>query len=158
MKKIFHSLKTLALVFCVVVGIFALYQHYAPVKGTVAVTPAYTQKMSIGVARLRVAVADTHALRAQGLSGTLRLAEDEAMLFVFEQPQRPRFWMKNMKYPIDILWIGQTYRVLDITENADPKDFPQTYMPASEVMYVLEVPAGFVKANGIRVGSVLVRK
>ena len=158
MTKILHPIKTLALVFCVVVGAFALYQHFRPVRTIPVSRPAFTQKMSIGKVKLQVAVADTDALRGQGLSGTTSLAPTEAMLFVFDTPQRPRFWMKDMDFAIDILWIGQTDRVLDITENADPKDFPQTYAPNTDVMYVLEVPAGFVKANGIHVGSVLVRK
>ena len=158
MSKILHPVKTLALVFCGVVGVFALYQHFAPVRQPVLDTvPRFTEQVTIGKVPLTVALADTNAKRAQGLSGTMELERGQAMLFLFDTPQRPHFWMKDMIYSLDIVWIGQTGRVLDITENADPKDFPQTYAPNTDIMYVLEVPAGFVKANGIHVGSVLVR-
>lgn len=103
---------------------------------------------------VRVSVADTHATREKGLSGRAPLASDEGMLFIFEQEDRYAFWMKDMRFAIDIIWIKDG-AIADITTDVAPSppgaDLP-LFFPRVPVDTVLEVPAGFAKAHGLRTG------
>jgi len=87
----------------------------------------------------RVRIADSLAERAQGLSGTTALAPDEGMLFVFERAGMYGFWMKDMYYPIDIIWLNDELRPVGITKNISPDTFPTVFYPPVPVRYVLEV-------------------
>lgn len=89
----------------------------------------------------------------KGLSGRPSLDEDAGMLFVFDFPYRYRFWMPEMNFPLDMIWI-ENGRVADITENAtnnfDPLA-PVFYQPNVPVHYVLEVNAGFAKKHNLKI-------
>lgn len=104
--------------------------------------------------RVQVTVADTHATREKGLSGHAPLAEDEGMLFIFDQEDRYAFWMKDMRFAIDILWIKDGV-IADITTDVAPSppggELP-LYFPRVPVDRVLEMPAGFARAHGLRTG------
>lgn len=113
---------------------------------------SFTKEVSIAGAQLHVAVAANVFSRSRGLSDTASLAPDQGMLFVFTDEQQPAFWMKDMQYPIDIIWIGKDKTVKEVSENFDPASYPKQYIPQSPVQYVLEVPAGFVKAHKITIG------
>jgi uncharacterized membrane protein (UPF0127 family) len=76
------------------------------------------------------------------------------MLFVFPAETTPSFWMKDMRYPIDMIWIDASRQVVDSTENALPESYPDTtFSPRVPVRYVLEVPAGFFAEQGIMIGD-----
>lgn len=99
---------------------------------------------------MRVSLADSDSERQQGLSGRDFLAEDEGMLFVFEEPGRHGFWMNGMKFPLDFIWISGD-RVVGTTETA-----PVTQMdikPPQSIDRVLEVNSGFVARNKIKIGD-----
>ncbi len=115
--------------------------------------PLFIHPLSIGAARISVAFAQTPADQERGLSGTASLAADEGMLFIFGAPQSPAFWMKDMQYPIDIIWIGEDKKVIGYTERAVPESYPETYTAAAPVRYVLEVNAGFAKKHGVKPGT-----
>lgn len=102
---------------------------------------------------LRVAVADTDALRAQGLSGSSPLAEDEGMLFIFAEDGTYSFWMKDMRYAIDILWIDAEGTVVHIEKNVAPETYPASFTSHSPARYVLEVRAGYADQHDIQIGS-----
>lgn len=104
---------------------------------------------------VEVYIADTPALHQKGLSGKEALGENEGMLFIFSEPQIPSFWMKDMLFNIDIIWLSEEWQVVDIHEGLTPESYPQTVTPSQESMYVLEVPAGFVKKNMIKKGQIL---
>ena len=110
--------------------------------------------VTVGGIAVRAEVAETPAARERGLSGRSGLGEGEGMLFRFATPDIYVFWMKDMRFPIDIIWISGG-RVADITENAMPPEdgtLPQ-YYPKFPVDAVLEVRAGFARAHGIAPGS-----
>lgn len=112
-----------------------------------------------GKAQVVVEIADTENERSQGLTIKDSLTENQGMLFVFEsQNIKPTFWMKDMKFPIDIIWIDDG-EVSEITENV-PTALPETpeykiprYTSSETVDYVLEVQAGFAKRHDIQVGD-----
>ncbi len=101
---------------------------------------------------VRVAIAATNESRARGLSGYPALAEGAGMLFFFEYPGKPPFWMKEMHFPIDIIWISSDWKIVDITEAAAPESYPKTFLPQDDAQYVLEVNAGFAKAHNLSIG------
>ncbi len=104
-----------------------------------------------------VELATAPAQWEKGLSGKPSLAQNQGMLFVFPQPQVQYFWMKDMKFPIDIIWLDENYTVLGTVENAPPcKNNCPTYNSRVPAKYVLEVPAGTVKREGLKPGDRLI--
>jgi uncharacterized membrane protein (UPF0127 family) len=102
---------------------------------------------------LDVMVADTPAARTQGLSGRAPLSGNQGVFFVFDEADRYGFWMKDMRFAIDIIWLSDEGFVLEIDENVSPESYPKVFKPDVPARYVLEVRAGFVRENGIRPGS-----
>ena len=91
----------------------------------------------------KLEIADTNEERSTGLMNHESLQEDAGMWFVFDKDDKHLFWMKDMKFPIDIIWIDSNYNVVDIKRDARPcKDDCEIYSPSKEVRYVLEVNAG----------------
>ncbi|MDX1535781.1 MAG: DUF192 domain-containing protein, partial [Candidatus Spechtbacterales bacterium] len=72
---------------------------------------------------------------------------------VFNRPGTYSFWMKEMNFPIDIIWIGEDMRVVDITKNAKPESYPKRFSPSVLAQYVLEVVAGFSDEHGVEIGD-----
>lgn len=98
-------------------------------------------------------VRDTPAGREQGLSGRESVPPGYGMLFVFERPDRYGFWMKDMRVPIDIVWLSDTGVVLGIEEAARPESFPTVFYPPAPVRFVLETRAGEARARGWGIGT-----
>lgn len=141
------------LIFVVLAGIllYTFIPNMQPTKQEAA--PVYKQKtLAINGQQIRVDVADTPALRERGLSGRQLLAEGQGMLFVFPVSGRPGFWMKDMRFPIDILWISSSGLIADMTADLSPSTFPTVFSSTADIQYVLEVPAGTVQKFGFRKG------
>jgi uncharacterized membrane protein (UPF0127 family) len=105
--------------------------------------------------RVSVDVVDTPALRARGLSGRPGLAAEEGMLFLFESPRIQSFWMKDMRFSIDILWIrdGRIVGIsADLPTPKSPVDLPQFASPVP-CDVVLEVRAGAARKWGLLLGD-----
>jgi uncharacterized membrane protein (UPF0127 family) len=111
--------------------------------------------------RISVQVADTPKTRDLGLSGFPLLPLNQGMLFVFPGTGNYSFWMKNMKFPIDIIWMkkisGNQYQVVAIIPNARPESYPAIIDPHVEADTVLELNAGKAQEFRITVGSVLMQ-
>ena len=130
------------------------------VAPTAQPTPAIDAPVvTVGDTSFVVELAVTPAERSRGLSGHPPLADNEGMLFVFENEAKWTFWMKEMLFPLDMFWIDSGCVVVDITENA-PKpepgqalqDLPR-YFPKTLAQYVLEVNAGTAQRTGIGIGD-----
>ncbi len=111
-----------------------------------------TSRLRLGAAAVTVEIAATPAQQAQGLSGRTHLADTAGMLFPFIPQAVPKFWMQDMRFPLDLIWINHD-RVLAITPNLSPATYPQTFSPPSAVTAVLEVNAGFAHQHGIKPGT-----
>ncbi len=98
-------------------------------------------------------VAQTPEEKQLGLSGRESLPNGEGLLFVYDQPGQHRFWMKDMNFPIDIIWIAEDYRVVDITKDLSPDTYPETFTSSRPAQYVLEVNAGYSDELDIRIGD-----
>jgi uncharacterized protein len=107
---------------------------------------------------MRVEVADTPQLRSKGLGGRASLPVDSGLLFIFEQSDVYRFWMKGMQFPIDFIFI-RNGRIVDILASAPPPaaGTPDNklpiYQPSIPIDQVLEVNAGFARSHGFAVGD-----
>lgn len=110
----------------------------------------------LGGTVVRAEVASSPAAHVRGLSGHAPLAADEGMLFLFREPAIQSFWMKDMLFPIDIIWL-RGGRVVDVTADAPApagSDPLPIYSPKELADMVLEVPAGFAQAHGVVPGMV----
>ncbi len=112
----------------------------------------------IGDITLNLEIAKTPANRVKGLSGRSTLEEGQGLLFVFPKPSKYGFWMKDMNFPIDIVWIDKNLRVIGASEELSPASYPQSFYPPEEVQFVLEVPSGFYKRHSLKVGEGLFLK
>jgi uncharacterized membrane protein (UPF0127 family) len=126
---------------------------YQPVEAETAPITAHT--LRVGGFVLPTEIADTPAAREQGFSGRERPLSGHGILFIFDEPAVVAFWMKDMRFPLDIVWIGEDWTVVGVEKNASPESFPQTFSPRAPVRYVLELPAGDAAAFGIDTGTKL---
>ena len=101
---------------------------------------------------INVELAQTEVEREQGLSGHKPLEENEGMLFIFERPGFHGFWMKDMLFAIDIIWLAPSEiegnaKIVHIERNLSPDTYPKIFGPNNQALYVLEVNAGFAEKN-----------
>jgi uncharacterized membrane protein (UPF0127 family) len=106
---------------------------------------------------INVEVAQSAGERAKGLMYREGISEESGMLFIFDSEDKHSFWMKNMSFPIDIIWIDSNFRIVDITMSAVPcmVESCTMYSPGVPARYVLEVQSGFVSGNGVEFGDVI---
>jgi len=118
-----------------------------------ALSDESTVRVSIGGTELLAEVAVSDAKKGQGLSGRDGLRPGWGMIFVFDQNGIYSFWNKDMRFPLDIIWMSDN-TVKDISENLPVfSGTPETFTPAAPVNVVLEVDAGFVKEHNIKIGD-----
>lgn len=102
---------------------------------------------------LSVHVSDTDEERRQGLSGVELMGAEKGMIFVFEKEGDYLFWMKDMKFPIDIFWINNNLEVVHIEKNVKPDSYPVRYGSPAPARFVLETNAFFAETFNIKVGD-----
>jgi uncharacterized membrane protein (UPF0127 family) len=114
-------------------------------------------RVRVGDAVVLAEVADDETERARGLSGRARLGRDAGMYFVLPTDS-PRFWMKGMRFGLDIVWIRRG-RVVEVTaqvpppRDGTPDSALPLYSPPRPANRALEVKAGWAKRNGVRAGD-----
>jgi uncharacterized membrane protein (UPF0127 family) len=102
---------------------------------------------------LKVEVADTPSKRELGLSGHSPLNGNEGMLFIFDTEGNYPFWMKDMLFSIDIIWLDANKKIVLIKHDAKPESFPESFGGEVKAKYVLEVSSGFAKQNNLKIGD-----
>ena len=106
--------------------------------------------------RMKVDIAGTPQQQQTGLAIKSALKENDGMLFPFPNESYQGFWMKDMKFPIDIMWIDKNNTIVYIQPNLPPCVNDQNcpiYRPNVKVIYVLETVAGFAQKHHIVVGQ-----
>ncbi len=116
----------------------------------------FIRPVRLGSAFFQVALAVNDAERTKGLSDSDQLKDNQGLLFVFPNDDRWGIWMKDMKYPIDIVWLDQNAKVSFIKENVSPSTYPEVFYPPIPERFVLELPAGTVKNSQIVFGDLLI--
>ncbi len=148
----------------VIVGAAAVVSHFF-VFGK-ANPPLAKNEVRIAGATFAVEIASTTMEKARGLSFRAGLEADHGMLFLFSAPSIQSFWMKDMNFPIDMIWIGAGkngdgkggYEVLGFAQNAEPQPGAPLwgltiYNSPDGTDKVLEVNAGTVAKDNIKVGD-----
>lgn len=117
---------------------------------------AHYKKACFNTGCIKVELAVSPEERTIGLMYRDKLEYIGGMLFVFNDGDVPSFWMKNVRFPLDIIWFDRHKRILHIDENVlvCSDDCPGLSFDGP-VRYVLEVPAGFSKEKGLKIGDIL---
>lgn len=102
---------------------------------------------------LRVKIASTPPETARGLGGVTSLPEDRGMLFVFGAPGKYSIWMKDMRFPLDIIWLDENRKIVDVVFNARPESYPAYFMPHYPAQYILEANAGWANRHRVKTGD-----
>lgn len=109
--------------------------------------------LRIGDGVFNASVARDSQAREKGLSGTKQLGATDALLFAFKDDGLYGVWMKDMHYPIDIVWLNQAKRVVHIEKAIQPESYPKTYIPKTKARYVIEFAAGTIDRKAITLGT-----
>jgi uncharacterized membrane protein (UPF0127 family) len=103
-----------------------------------------------------VETATTSAQQQQGLSGRASMPQNQGMLFIFTRAEPYPFWMKDMNFPLDMIFINNN-KIVDIFQNVpQPKNSNAKlpiYTPSASANQVLEINAGLSKADGFKKGD-----
>lgn len=137
-----------------VIGVLFLYLHTTTTPKKTIISSGFTDGiLKSTTTSIAISIADTEDERSLGLSGTQSLPENAGKFFVFPQPGVYGFWMKDMNYGIDIIWLDSTLSIVGIESEVLPESYPNVVYPPSDILYVLEVPARFSTTHGLLVGQ-----
>ena len=98
-------------------------------------------------------IVSTPESQKQGLSGRAHLARNKGMLFAYSTQTERCFWMKDMQFPIDIIWADQNKKVTHIETAVSPKSYPKTFCALGQ--YVFELNAHEADRNNLKEGQTL---
>lgn len=117
--------------------------------------PSPPRYVSLKIGDASIQAEHAYDLRKQikGLSGREGLDANSGLFYAFPDEGAYHFWMRGMLFSIDIIWIGNDGRVVDIHKNLSPDTFPKKFTSREGAKYVLETQAGFAKRNGISIGT-----
>lgn len=106
--------------------------------------------------KISLELAMTPAQQTQGLSFRPNLCPTCGMLFVFDKPQNQKFWMKDMNFPLDLIWLNNN-KIVQLDKNLPPEGaMPKDFYPSRQLIDgVLEVNAGFADQYKLQVGQQL---
>jgi len=113
--------------------------------------------VNIGTASITAEIADTPGKSELGLGQRDKLDENAGMVFIIKPARQTTFWMKGMRFPLDIIWVSEN-RITGIERNVQPPqppgDYPRTVVTSpSSASYVIEVNAGWTEKNSVKVGD-----
>jgi uncharacterized membrane protein (UPF0127 family) len=112
-----------------------------------------TVAVRVGAATVQAEVVTDAKARERGLGGRRDLPEGRGMLFVYGDRLTRTYWMKGMRFPIDIIWIDRG-RVRGVERNVPvPQGYLPTYSSGGPADHVLEVPAGWAGRHGTKRGD-----
>lgn len=146
------------LVISLILGVFFWMWGGSEISGEI---PYYYHKimgktvgLEINGAKITAEFAKSNSEKVKGLSNRDELRFDRGLLFVYDKEQIPSFWMKETRFPLDIIWIKDD-TIVELSENVAVDAGPnyKTYSPKTAVTRVLEVNAGFCLRLGIAVGQ-----
>ena len=118
-----------------------------PVLMTAIIRIDNIKYIKIAGQEIKVELAVSDAEKGKGLSGRTGLAPNTGMLFVFEKPGPYAFWMKDMNFPIDIIWLSEDLKVVYIKQNTRPESYPDAFGPA-DVPTQVGIPTSVGTSSG----------
>ncbi|HEU5433848.1 MAG TPA: DUF192 domain-containing protein [Thermomicrobiales bacterium] len=139
-------------------GVLAQESAVRPPWQAAQVPDRQTATITVGTTPLTVELAITPAERERGLGYRSGLEPGTGMLFIDDSAKVQTFWMKGMRFCLDIVWIDGT-QIVGAAQSVCPMPYgtPDNQLPIysspEPVQYVLEVPAGWLAANGYGAGT-----
>lgn len=115
--------------------------------------PKVIKSINIAGQNIKVELSISRDEQILGLSGREKLPDGTGMLFVFPKSEKHLFWMKDMKFDLDMIWIDEKLNVVYIKENARPELYPESYGPDVDAKYVFEINAGFAEKYNLKIGD-----
>lgn len=112
------------------------------------------ERATLGSASMQLFIADTDKERMKGLSGVRTLGKNEGVLFIFSLPGRYGFWMKDMQFSLDFIYLRDK-KVVEVIKDVSPDTYPASIESRLPADSILEVKAGFVDRENIKVGDSL---
>ena len=159
-KHILFPIAITALIIVSLGFIAKKYQSSTTIPTNKNQTEDKKSKVKINNTEIEVEIADTSEKRAKGLSNRDSLDQNKGMLFAFPEEAIATFWMKDVKFDLDIIWIRDS-KIVKIDKNAKapkagtPDNKLALYKSDQPIDYVLEVNSGFVEKNKIEVGQIV---
>jgi len=147
-----HRVQVVIIVILVVLGGVYAYSKSEGIRITDFFLPE-TPILHIRDVALRVELARTDDERIKGLSGRASLSGVDGMLFIFPESGYHTIWMKDMKFPIDIIWIDEHMQIIGIDKSVTPDTYPRLYRPSRPAKYVLETNINFADTYSFREGN-----
>lgn len=107
------------------------------------------------VPQVKVELADTPSKAELGLMYRKGLPEGDGMWFIFGEDAERAFWMKNVIFPLDIIFIDKNFSILKIAKMVPPciQEPCPRYYSSAPARYVLEVPGGYCERKGVKEGQ-----
>lgn len=121
----------------------------------IADTDSKTDILQINGRSFSLEIAKTEQARELGLGNRASLPADQGMLFIFPQVQPECFWMKDMHFSLDMVWVSKSKQVVYIKHDVSPSTYPDSFCPVQPVAYVIELNAGTTDNTGMKVGEIL---
>jgi uncharacterized membrane protein (UPF0127 family) len=116
-------------------------------------TVNYESRVVVKGKTYNIDVSDTAYTKTKGLSGRKYLSQNQGMIFLFENEDKHSFWMKDMNFSIDIIWIDKNFVVNHIEKAVSPQTYPKVFAPETPSLYVLELASGQADLIGLKVGD-----
>lgn len=156
MKKVLLSLLGVG-IFIAAIGILTNRSQNGRFNLTKPSPTPERKEISVSGEKLQVEVVEKEQERRRGLSNRESLAEGTGMLFVFDENSRPTFWMKEMNFAIDIIWIDNG-EIVSLNKNVQPEPDKEEsdlslYPAPQEIDYVLEVNSGYSNSLNLQQGD-----
>lgn len=163
MKKDLATIFGLFLLIVVLIVFFKPFTSgvfFLPTESTPSAIARGNTRVLIGDLVIDAKVAAKASDRKKGLSGMDSLPLGSGMLFVFDTSGTYAFWMKGMKFAIDIIWIDENKKIVTIATYATPEkgkndDELTLFRPTGSAKYVLEINAGLSNLHGLKVGDLV---
>lgn len=111
--------------------------------------------LKAGGTTVHLEISASQAAQEKGLSGRATMPDSQGMLFVFAKPAATCFWMKGMRFALDIVWLNSHKQVVYVQQNVAPQTYPKSFCPKGTARYVVELNAGQVRRLGISAGQTL---
>lgn len=129
-------------------------------KSASGLTSKTTTKVQVKTLLIDAKVAGTLPLRKKGLSKVNSLPLDQGMLFLFDHNDKYAIWMKDMRFAIDIIWMDENKRIVQIAKDVPPESGKSDrqltiYKSGLDSRYVLEINAGLGSLHDVQVGDLI---
>lgn len=110
--------------------------------------------LSLSSEQVKMDALTTKQEQMKGYTNRKRPADDHGFLYVLDKPSRYAYWMKNMLFTTDVVWLDETFKVIDLKASITPETYPdQIFEPIQPASYMLEFPDGFITRNRVTIGD-----